>query len=64
MPGTFSSSSREAAIEARIREDNARLESDDNVRPNRIVPGRPMSDARPMDPTPAVDRPRYSEDDR
>ena len=58
------SSSRESAIEARIREYNARLESEGSVRPNRIVPGRPMSDARPMDPTPAVDRPRYSEDDQ
>jgi hypothetical protein len=58
------SSSRESAIEARIREYNARLENEDGARPNRIVPGRPMSDARPMDPTPAVDRPRYSEDDR
>jgi hypothetical protein len=58
------SSSRESAIEARIREYNARLENEDGARANRIVPGRPMSDARPMDPTPAVDRPRYSEDDR
>jgi hypothetical protein len=58
------SSSREAAIEARIREYNARLESGDGVRPNRIVPGRPMSDARPMDPTPAVDRPGYAGDEQ
>ncbi|MDB5574943.1 MAG: hypothetical protein JWR80_119 [Bradyrhizobium sp.] len=57
------SSAREAAIEARIREYNARLESGDGVRPNRIVPGRPMSDARPMDPTPAVDRPGYAGDE-
>ncbi|MES2045870.1 MAG: hypothetical protein V4475_18515 [Pseudomonadota bacterium] len=62
-PGTFSSS-REAAIEARIRDYNARLESEGSVTPNRIVPGRPMSDARPMDPTPAVDRPGYSQDDQ
>ena len=58
------SSSRESAIEARIREYNARLESEGSVRPNRIVPGRPMSDARPMDPTPAVDRPGYAGDDQ
>ncbi|MDB5712256.1 MAG: hypothetical protein JWL96_4326 [Sphingomonas bacterium] len=57
-------SAREAAIEARIREYNARLEGEGGARPNRIVPGRPMSDARPMDPTPAVDRPGYAGDDQ
>jgi len=61
--GTFSSS-RAAAIEARIRDYNARLENEGNATPNRIVPGRPMSDARPMDPTPAVDRPGYSGDEQ
>ncbi|MEG3147093.1 hypothetical protein U1839_20770 [Sphingomonas sp. RT2P30] len=48
-------------IEARFRELEARAGRDRNAGP-RIVPGRPMSDARPMDPTPAVDRPGYGGD--
>ena len=51
--------SSEDALEARIRGYNARLESNQPTTP-RIIPGRPMSDARPMDPTPAVDRPGYA----
>lgn len=66
--GTARSSYRgsDDALEARIRDYNARLESGSpSVVPSpRIIPGKPMSDARPMDPTPAVDRPRYSEDDQ
>ncbi len=50
-------------IEARFRELEAHARRDRNAGP-RIVPGRPMSDARPMDPTPAVDRPGYEQDDR
>lgn len=63
--GTARSSYRSSddALEARIRDYNARLESSQPTTP-RIIPGKPMSDARPMDPTPAVDRPRYSEDDQ
>jgi hypothetical protein len=64
------SSSRESAAAARIREYNAqvrdynaRLENGVYGNPNRIVPGRPMSDARPMDPTPPGDRPGYARDD-